>query len=131
MSTNWRKFPKSVRLSPQSIVNYFSNPSRRQTIADLADLGVKMTEEKSSIPTDGNAPLAGKTVVVTGKLNHYSRDGINDRIKLAGGKPGSSVSKKTSLVLVGESPGSKKDDAERLGIQIITEDEFRQLVGDA
>jgi DNA ligase (NAD+) len=115
----------------ESIVNYFSNPSRRQMIGDLASLGVKMTEEKRSIPTGGDAPLAGKTVVVTGKLAHYSRDGINDRIKLAGGKPASSVSKKTSLVIVGESPGSKKEDAERLGIPILSEDDFRQLVGDA
>jgi DNA ligase (NAD+) len=114
-----------------SIVAYFQHPARRRTIDELSELGLVMTEGSRPSAMDGSAPLAGQSVVVTGKLVHYSRDGINERIKQAGGKPAGSVSKKTGFVVVGESPGSKRDDAERLGVKIISEEEFRRLVGDA
>jgi len=69
-------------------------------------------------------PLAEKTIVVTGALRNYTRQSIKDTIKRLGGKASSSVSAKTSFVLVGESPGSKLDKAQQLGVPIVTEEEF-------
>ena len=113
----------------QSVHDYFHKQGGEEVVRELRELGVLMVEHERR-PTSSNLPLAGKTVVVTGKLEHYSRDGIKDRIKDAGGRASSSVSKNTSFVLVGEKPGSKYDDAQKLGVQILTEQEFRQLVGD-
>ena len=73
--------------------------------------------------------LAGKTVVVTGSLLRYSRDEIHKLIEREGGKPGSSVSSKTSYLVAGENAGSKLDKAKELGVDVVTEDEFLQLVG--
>lgn len=114
----------------QSVHDYFHKQGGAGLIEELRVLGLDMTQPKKPRAA-ATGPLAGMTVVVTGKLEHYSRDGINDRIKEAGGKPGSSVSKKTSFVLVGDKPGSKRDDAETLGVRIVDEDEFRRMIGDA
>ena len=84
--------------------------------------------EEEAAPA-GGLPLAGKTVVVTGTLANYDRVGIENAIKDAGGKTTGSVSKKTDFVLVGDKPGSKYDKAKELGVKIITEEEFRKLIG--
>jgi DNA ligase (NAD+) len=97
-------------------------------VAELKNLGIKTTHEKKARPA-GGLPLAGKTVVVTGTLQNYDRIGIENAIKDAGGKASGSVSKKTDYVLVGDKPGSKYDKARELGVKIITEDEFRKLIG--
>jgi DNA ligase (NAD+) len=76
-------------------------------------------------------PLRGKTVVVTGTLANFSRQQAQDAIKVKGGKAAGSVSKKTDYVVVGESAGSKADDARRLGVRILTEAEFQQLLDGA
>jgi len=68
-------------------------------------------------------------VVVTGTLEHFSRDEAKDAIKAAGGRAASSVSKKTDFVVVGESAGSKADKAEQLGVEIIDEAEFLRRLG--
>jgi DNA ligase (NAD+) len=114
----------------QSVFDYFHNQGGQALVEELRALGLKLTEPKT-IRRGGTGPLAGMTIVVTGKLEHYSREGISQRIKDAGGKSGSSVSKKTDFVLVGGKPGSKFDDAQRLGIRVVNEDEFRVMVGDA
>lgn len=114
----------------QSIFDYFHEQGGAKVVDELRELGVQMAEHQRR-PVSANQPLAGKTIVVTGKLEHYSRDGIKDRIKEAGGRAASSVSKSTSFVLVGDKPGSKYDDAQKLGVTILSEEEFRQLVGDA
>lgn len=78
---------------------------------------------------DGTAlPLAGKSVVVTGTLEGFSRTEAADAIRAAGGKPVESVSKKTSYVVVGANPGSKATKAEQLGVPILDEAQFRQLL---
>src|SRR5262249_54935813 len=74
--------------------------------------------------------LSGKTVVATGTLKNYTRQGIEDRIKALGGKPGSSVSKNTDYVVVGEEAGSKLDKAKQLGVPTLSEAEFEKLVAD-
>jgi DNA ligase (NAD+) len=111
----------------ESIYNFFHSPAGEKLVKDLRDAGVKLTEEVRAKPTTG--PLIGKTVVVTGTLQRYSRKQIEDAIALHGGKATSSVSKKTDFVVVGDDAGSKLDKARQLGVRTLTEDEFEQLIG--
>jgi len=87
--------------------------------------GVRMEDER-----DASTPrtLEGLTIVVTGSLVDFSRDGAKEAIVSRGGKPSSSVSKKTDYVVVGDNPGSKADKAEQLGVPILDEDGFKQLL---
>lgn len=79
--------------------------------------------------TNQNNPFYGKTVVATGKLNNYTRDGIQTRLMELGAKPASAVSKNTDFLIVGEKAGSKLTKAEQLGIRTLTEDEFEKMAG--
>jgi DNA ligase (NAD+) len=72
--------------------------------------------------------LAGKRVVVTGSLSKYTRDQIHELIAQQGGRAASSVSKKTDFVVAGEEAGSKLDKARQLGVRVLTESEFEELV---
>ncbi len=110
-----------------SIYNFFHSPAGEKLVHDLRDAGVKLTEDVKAKVTSG--PLAGKTVVVTGTLQKYSRKQIEDVIALHGGKATSSVSKKTDYVVAGDEAGSKLDKARQLGIKVLTEDEFEKLIG--
>ena len=74
--------------------------------------------------------LAGKTFVVTGTLEHFTRQQAEQAIRQAGAKASSSVSKKTDFVLAGENPGSKLEKAKKLGIEIIDEKQFKKMVED-
>jgi DNA ligase (NAD+) len=109
-----------------SVYNFLHGPGK-QMIQDLRDAGVKLTEDVTPRVTTG--PLAGKTVVVTGILQNYSRKEIEDVIALHGGKSTSNVSKKTDYVVAGDEAGSKLDKARQLGIKLLTEDEFENLIG--
>jgi DNA ligase (NAD+) len=106
---------------------YFQSELGRNLIADLAENGVKLTEEKRAVAESSG--LAGKTVVVTGTLTKYGRKEIEDLIKSLGGKPSGSVSKKTDYVVAGESAGSKLTKAQELGVAVLDEDGFRRLLG--
>lgn len=109
-----------------SIVKYFEEPRNRELVAKLKSLGVNTKE--STAQNVAPQTLAGKTVVVTGTLKNYGRAEIEEAIRLHGGKAASSVSKNTDFVLVGKDPGSKFDKAKALGVKIINEDEFRELL---
>jgi DNA ligase (NAD+) len=89
--------------------------------------GVRMKDER-----DESTPrtLEGLTLVVTGSLEDFSRDGAKEAIVSRGGKASSSVSKKTDYVVVGDNPGSKADKAEQLGVPVLDEDAFRRLLED-
>lgn len=78
--------------------------------------------------TNANNPFAGKTVVATGKLVNYTRDGIQTKLLELGAKPGSSVSKNTDYLIVGEKAGSKLAKAQQLGIPTLTEEEFEAML---
>ena len=78
--------------------------------------------------TNTNNPFAGKTVVATGKLVNYTRDGIQMKLLELGAKPGSSVSKKTDYLIVGEKAGSKLAKAQQLGVTTLTEEEFEAML---
>lgn len=110
---------------------YFDGENGKKLVAELKELGIKMTHDKRVAPA-GGAPLAGMTVVVTGTLENYDRVGIEKTIKQYGGKPSGSVSAKTSFLLLGAlpKPSSKHEDAKRLGIKIIDETEFRKMIGE-
>jgi DNA ligase (NAD+) len=75
-----------------------------------------------------DARFAGKTFVLTGALSKFTRDEATEKIELFGGKAAGSVSKKTSFVVVGENAGSKERKARELGIPILTEDEFLEMI---
>ena len=111
----------------QSITDYFNNPRHLKIIDKLKAYGLDL---KQTIETNTFQPLKDMTIVVTGTLSTYSRNEINDLIESLGGKAASSVSNKTSFVLVGEisTAGNKLNKAKELGIKIITEEEFKDLI---
>jgi DNA ligase (NAD+) len=110
----------------QSVALYFRQQENRRQIEALRKAGVKMKEEGVA---EGPRPLAGKVFVLTGGLESLSRDEAKDLIIRQGGRVTSSVSKKTDYVVVGKDPGSKYDDAKRLGVPTLDESGFKKLVG--
>ena len=78
--------------------------------------------------TNTSNPFYGKTVVATGKLENYTRDGIQMKLIQLGAKPASSVTKKTDYLIVGEKAGSKLAKAQQLGIRTLTEEEFEAML---
>jgi DNA ligase (NAD+) len=108
-----------------SIVEYLSRKENRALIKSYLDRGVVVA--KAEAPAKG--PLTGKSVVVTGTLQTMSREEAEGKVRLNGGKAASSVSKKTSFVLVGENPGSKADKARELGVKTLSEKEFLSMIG--
>ena len=97
----------------------------RRLIADLRELGLRF-EEDGPPPSEG--PLAGKTLVLTGTLPDWSRETATERVLAAGGRVTGSVSKRTDFLVAGESPGTKLEKAERLGVPVLDEDGLRQLL---
>jgi DNA ligase (NAD+) len=108
----------------QSIVDFFRNEENRKLIQELKELGVKTEAEK---PKEG--PLSGKTFVFTGTLSAFTREEARRLVESLGGRVASSVSRKVDYVVVGADPGEKLRKAQELGITILTEEEFRKLVG--
>lgn len=89
---------------------------------------IEFAKETSTMTTSSNNPFAGKTIVATGKLGNYTRDGIQMKLLSLGATPASSVTKKTDYVIVGEKAGSKLTKAQQLGIKTLTEEEFEQML---
>jgi DNA ligase (NAD+) len=108
-----------------SIVEWFSVDWHRAIIAKWDAAGVRMINEPTQVLPQ---TLAGLTFVVTGGLESFTRDGISETITAHGGKPASAVSKKTDYVLVGSDPGSKLAKAQELGVPIIDEAKFKELL---
>lgn len=113
----------------RSVVDFFAESHNREVLDAMDKLGVapKAVEAQA---TDGQ-PLAGKTFVFTGSLNHYTRKEAANAVGALGGRKTSSVSGKTDYVVAGENPGSKYDKARDLGVEILDEQAFRELIGDA
>ena len=108
----------------ESITFYFSVPANRERIEKMRRLGLRPTHTATAT----GDRLAGKSVVVTGTLSRYSRDEIHKLIEREGGKASGSVSSKTSLLVAGESAGSKLEKARSLGVEVLSEDEFLALL---
>ncbi len=113
----------------QSIRRFFDDDGNRDVIRRLAEAGVEMTQP--GVDTERPQPLAGQTFVVTGALGSLTREAARELIERLGGRVSSAVSKKTSYVVVGEAPGSKADDARRLGVPTLDEAAFLKLTGRA
>jgi DNA ligase (NAD+) len=108
-----------------SVHDFFHNRSGIQAIGQLKEVGIDPRMQKSA----GELPLEGKTVVVTGSLEKFDRQEIEDLIVRLGGKASGSVSRKTSFVVAGENAGSKLDKAKKLGVKVISEKEFSEMAG--
>ncbi|KGO12641.1 NAD-dependent DNA ligase LigA [Clostridium botulinum] len=117
--------PDVGEIVAKSIYNFFEDEKIISNIEELLNLGVKPYYEEERI--DEN-PFMGKTIVVTGSLNNYSRGEIKDKLQSLGAKVSSSVSKNTDYVLVGEKPGSKYEKAIELGVKVINEEEFSNKI---
>ena len=117
--------PDIGTIMAESILTYFNNLKNIELIEKLKSLGVNPI---SSYVQKDNLPLAGLTIVVTGTLDSLSREEANNLIEEFGGKASSSVSKKTTYVLAGKDAGSKLAKANQLGVKIITETEFLDMI---
>ena len=109
----------------QSIVEFFTEKVINEIIEELFELGVNPYFEESKVEEN---IFIGKTVVVTGSLETFKRNEIKEKFESLGAKVSGSVSKKTDYVLVGKEPGSKYDKALELGVKIITEEEFSEMI---
>ena len=111
-------------ITARSIVSWFSQPQSEHLIRRLKEAGVNM----KSLWKITDTRFAGKTFVLTGALTKFTREEASQKIELLGGKVSGSVSKKTSFVVVGENAGSKERKARELGIPLLTEDDFLEMI---
>ena len=111
-------------ITAESVVSWAQNPQTQHQIRMLREAGVNMLSREER----HDNRFLGKTFVLTGTLTKYTRDEASAIVESFGGKASSSVSKKTSYVLAGEAAGSKLDKARTLGIPVITEDEFEEMI---
>lgn len=111
----------------KSIIEYFSNPENITLIKKLKELGLNMTYLGKELKEDTN--FLNKKFVITGTISVMPRDTLKEEIALRGGDVSMSVSKKTDVVIVGDSPGSKYEKAKSLGIEIWNEDKLLEFLG--
>lgn len=112
----------------RSVKNFFSDKHNIKVVQRLKAHNLNFKSEKKTVR---ESPFLGKTFVLTGTLSKFSREEAEEKISNFGGKPSTSVSKKTDFVLVGENPGSKLTKAQALGVRIINENEFEKLLKEA
>ena len=108
-----------------SVVRFFGDKKNRESIERLKKAGVKVIEPR----VKARGKLADKVFVFTGTLRAYGRDEARDVVESLGGKTASSVSRKVDFVVAGDDPGSKLEKAKKLGVKILTEEEFKKWVG--
>ena len=113
----------------RGILEWFAHPPNRRLLAKLREAGVRMTE--SPVVSGAGGALSGGVYVLTGTLPRRSRDEAAAAIESAGGKVSGSVSKKTTAVIAGEEPGSKRDKARTLGVAVWTEDDLDRVLGES
>jgi DNA ligase (NAD+) len=110
----------------EAIADWFADEANRALVEELKQLGLRLEAGPEERPVEG--PLSGSTYVVTGTLEGFSRDEARKALEAKGAKVGDSVSKKTTGVIVGESPGSKLAKAEQLGVPVLDEAAFERLL---
>ena len=118
------QIPDVGEITAQSITQWFSQEQSKRIIERLRNAGVNFASKR----VVDDQRFAGKTFVLTGALSKFTRDEATEKIELLGGKVSGSVSKKTSFVVVGENAGSKERKARELGVTILTEDDFLQMI---
>jgi len=129
MNADYEELSKIYEIGPkiaQSVVTFFKQPKNREIIEKLRKAGVNFKSEAKI--SKANPKFEGKTFVLTGKLETLTRDEAKDLIEKNGGKVTASVSKNTDYVIVGLDPGNKLNDAIRLGVKRINEQEFKEML---
>jgi DNA ligase (NAD+) len=121
--------PEIGPIIAQSVYEFLHSDFGTEVIDDLASVGVTMELPEGERPARDGA-LRSKTVVVTGTLAKYKRDEIEALITRHGGRAASSVSKKTDFLVAGADAGSKLAKAQKLGIRVLNEDQFEELLGE-
>ena len=116
--------PDVGAITARNIAQWFAQPQSQHLIRRLQEAGVNFESKRTLTDTR----FAGKTFVLTGALSKFTREEATEKIELFGGKASGSVSKKTSFVVVGENAGSKERKARELGIPILSEDEFLEMI---
>ena len=111
----------------KSVYDFLHSDFGANAIDDLRSQGVAM-ESSAPAVVAGGRKLEGKTLVVTGTLVKYTRDQIEELVSQHGGHATSSVSKKTDYLVAGEKAGSKLEKAKRLGVKVLSEEEFEELI---
>ena len=112
----------------QSVISYFQQPANQEIIARLREYGVQMSLSEQQMQTVGDT-LSGKSIVISGVFTHHSRDEYKTLIEQHGGKNVGSISGKTTFILAGDNMGpSKLQKAEKLGIPIVSEEEFLEMI---
>ncbi|MCH8121469.1 MAG: NAD-dependent DNA ligase LigA, partial [Planctomycetes bacterium] len=127
MSAEQQELAEIDQIGPtmaESVYEYFRDTRNQAVIDQLLAAGVRPRQPRAR----RSDKLAGKTIVVTGSLENFTRQQIEQAIRQAGAKTSSSVSKKTDFVLAGENPGSKLDKARKLGVKVIDEKLFLELL---
>ena len=110
----------------ESIYKWFHEPRHERLLFKLHGVGVRLIRAPKAAASD---PLKGKVFVLTGELSSVTREEAKEKIRVLGGTVSESVSRKTSYVVAGDSPGSKLDKAKKLGVPILSEEEFLKLLG--
>jgi DNA ligase (NAD+) len=110
----------------EGIVEWFSDAENRKLVAELRDLGLRLEAGDEERPVEG--PLTGSTFVITGTLERYSREEAKAALEARGAKIIDSVSKKTTAVIAGESPGSKLAKAQKLGVDVLSDADLESLL---
>lgn len=110
-----------------SLVLFFQEERNRELLKKLKDYGIQMGEKKVKEKKEKTF-LAGKKFIFTGALKHYSREQAKELVENSGGRAVSSVSKKVDYIVVGKDPGSKYEKAKKLGVKILSEEEFEDLI---
>lgn len=113
-------------ITAKHIADFFADAENQKILEELKELGLKFEDNTPKIESE----LSGKSFVLTGKLEKFTRDGATKLIEERGGLVKSSVSKQTDFVVVGEKPGSKLTKAQELGIKILSEEEFEKMFED-
>ena len=110
----------------ESIADWFSDEQNRTLVEELRELGLTLEAGEAERPVEG--PLTGSQYVITGTLERFTREEATARLQALGAKVTDNVSKKTTGVIVGESPGSKAAKAEKAGVPLLNEDDLKRLL---
>ena len=110
-----------------SLIHFFEEEHNQRAVDALLKVGVTTQNSRAKVPS--SSPVAGQTLVFTGSLERMSRDEAKEMAEELGAKVSGSVSKKTDLVIAGPGAGSKLDNANKLGVRVISEDQWFELIG--
>ena len=112
----------------QSIINFFSVPENRNMLNELKNLGVHPITKKKEKPVKTTGFFQGKTFLFTGTLSHFTRKEAEDLVVSRGGKVVKAISSQVNYLVVGDQPGSKREEALKRNIPLLTESEFEEKI---